>query len=194
MMLIKCTKCNIEKEDTDFYWRKDGKINGYTCKKCHITVMEKYRRTAKGKAVQKKADKKHAGTAKRKASNKKYAGTEKSKAVKKKHRGTEKGKASMARANANRYDKKRDEIDTLTKKQWLQILKDQEHKCNGCRISFSEEKPATEDHIIPLGEGPGRIKENMQALCLSCNSIKGTKDMKHLLESLEDLKQNTETL
>lgn len=199
---ITCKKCGEEKGEEEFYWRKNGKINEYTCKKCYLAERKKYTRseagkavrkkhdrTAKGKAVKKKAAKKYNGTEAGKAIKKKYAKTKKAKAANKKYAGTAKGRATAARKDATRRSKEAAEINTLTKEQWLQILKDQEHKCNGCKEPFSEEKPATEDHIIPLGEGPGRTKENMQALCGLCNVIKGRKSMEYLLKKIKEQKE-----
>ena len=42
-------------------------------------------------------------------------------------------------------------------------------------------KNLTVDHIIPLAKGGGHVYNNLTTLCKSCNSSKGTMDMKSFL-------------
>ena len=238
--LVKCRKCGEEKTKEEFYWRKNGKIKGYTCKKCacidrkayeQLETVKSARKISKkrwqqseaGKISSKKTDKKYknsekgqakikaweqseAGKASCKKKNqteaskarqkkyrqseagkdyaKAYSQLEKCKAKAKEYRESEAGKMAKARARSNRRSLLAVEPNTLTKEEWLQILENQNNCCNGCRAGFGKTTP-TEDHIIPLGEGTGRTKENIQALCGSCNSIKGTHSMEYLIEKLK---------
>ena len=56
--------------------------------------------------------------------------------------------------------------------------------CNGCLYDFQFQH-FHRDHIIPLHHGGPDTDENLQLLCGSCNGIKGTKTMEHLIAELE---------
>jgi 5-methylcytosine-specific restriction endonuclease McrA len=64
-------------------------------------------------------------------------------------------------------------VATLTSDEWEAIKKSQENRCGICL----KNKKLTRDHIIPLSKGGQHIKENIQALCRSCNSRKGNRIM-----------------
>lgn len=61
--------------------------------------------------------------------------------------------------------------EAKTLEEWFEIIEKQGKKCNICRIGFDKVKP-TQDHIIPVSKGGHYTKENIQALCGSCNSRK----------------------
>ena len=61
---------------------------------------------------------------------------------------------------------------TLTLEEWERILKAEGYKCSCCGTPFSAEVPATKDHIVPVTKSGGLTRENVQPLCLSCNSKK----------------------
>jgi len=65
--------------------------------------------------------------------------------------------------------------NTLTKEQWFEILRVQNHTCLGCNRKFTNILKPTIDHVVPLSKGGGLTKENTQALCRNCNSRKHTK-------------------
>ena len=60
----------------------------------------------------------------------------------------------------------------------------QEGVCNGCKISFPFQN-MTVDHIIPKSKGGADHPENLQLLCGSCNSIKGTSSHEEMLVRLK---------
>lgn len=64
---------------------------------------------------------------------------------------------------------------TLTHAEWATILREQDHRCASCHRRFDVFLRPTLDHIIPVSKGGGTIKDNVQALCQSCNSRKHTK-------------------
>jgi 5-methylcytosine-specific restriction endonuclease McrA len=60
---------------------------------------------------------------------------------------------------------------TLTNEQWEYVLSLYDHKCLCCGTKYN----ITVDHIVPLSEGGSHSMSNVQPLCDSCNSRKGTK-------------------
>lgn len=113
------------------------------------------------------------------------------------HRNPEKDKASQAKwraknreraseatktwrkenPDANRaFENKRRAIKAsvdgfYTANEWMSLCDKYENKCLRCK----EVKPLTVDHVIPLSKGGSNWIENIQPLCRSCNSAKGTK-------------------
>lgn len=60
----------------------------------------------------------------------------------------------------------------VTAKEWKQILEKYDHKCLCCK---RKNVKLTMDHVVPLILGGAHTAENIQPLCHSCNSRKGTK-------------------
>lgn len=74
-------------------------------------------------------------------------------------------------AEANRYRARKMSAEgshTLT--EWLAVCSAAGWRCLSCK----EPKPLTRDHVIPLSKGGSDYIFNIQPLCLSCNSKKGT--------------------
>lgn len=66
---------------------------------------------------------------------------------------------------------------SYTQEEWQSLCK--KHK--DCCLSCGEHKPLTADHIIPVSKGGSSNIDNIQPLCMTCNSIKGstTKDFRN---------------
>jgi 5-methylcytosine-specific restriction endonuclease McrA len=103
----------------------------------------------------------------------------------------EKNKERKRKANTNWYTTNKDkvkEIDnrrrarvansegTYTEEEFYTVCESLGFACQGCNIKFPLED-LTRDHIIPLFRGGSNYIENIQPLCLKCNSSKGTKTM-----------------
>ena len=63
----------------------------------------------------------------------------------------------------------------------------QQGRCNGCEYEFHY-RNLTVDHISPQSKGVDDRIENLQLLCASCNSIKGTGTHEELIQKLIDRK------
>lgn len=57
---------------------------------------------------------------------------------------------------------------------------------DGCDIRQANIRHLTADHIIPVSKGGTDDADNIQALCYSCNAIKGDRDMDYLRAQLKD--------
>jgi len=91
------------------------------------------------------------------------------------YRNTEEGKISIRRSKIKRYEKLRKTVNTLTDKEWMNILKGYKFRCAYCNKEFNKLNRPTKDHIIPISKGGDNAKENIVPACRSCNSKKGVK-------------------
>lgn len=66
----------------------------------------------------------------------------------------------------------------LSKSVKMQVLKDDGFKCVSCK----SEHDLCVDHKHPVSRGGNNNRDNLQTLCRSCNSKKGTKTMAEWLE------------
>lgn len=62
---------------------------------------------------------------------------------------------------------------SFTGKEWDKLIKKNEGRCAKCK----EKKKLTVDHIKPLSKGGSNYIENIQPLCIGCNSRKKDKDI-----------------
>lgn len=60
---------------------------------------------------------------------------------------------------------------TFTRQQWTAMKARYGHLCLCCH----QKLPLTRDHVVPIDKGGLHSEENIQPLCLRCNSAKGTK-------------------
>ena len=160
-----CSSCNKDKTLESYHLRKDTSF-GYRkqCKICRI--IKQVQRDRLNPEPKRRRDKKYRqselGKKKERIRNLKYVKTDK-------------GKAGIARRSANRRSRLKETINDLTHTQWKQILIQQKNKCKECDNEFGPNLVPQRDHIVPLFLGGSLTKNNVQALCKSCNSTKGTK-------------------
>lgn len=60
----------------------------------------------------------------------------------------------------------------ITSEEWLDLCQRYENKCLSCK---KEGIKLTVDHVVPISKGGSNTIDNVQPLCRSCNSKKGTK-------------------
>jgi hypothetical protein len=173
-----CRKCNVSKPLSDFNNLKkssDGKNT--LCRKCAITYQREYYRNPETKAIQKKAQLKYDLKQETKDRKSLYF-------VSNKTRFKDYQRIYTSRPDVKKriceLQKKYDSlikrsVRTLTKRQWIRILKLQNYSCYICNTPFTKENPATRDHIIPVSCFGDLTSGNIQALCISCNCKKHAK-------------------
>lgn len=84
---------------------------------------------------------------------------------------TEKGKESRRNRVRNRRAKLAQVENSLTAKEWKEILVQYRYKCVYC----GSKKNIEMDHIIPISKGGPHIKSNVVPACRRCNSSKNNK-------------------
>ncbi len=89
---------------------------------------------------------------------------------------TPEGRAKKGQANRRRMSRLRATCNDLTAQDWADILAEQQNKCAYCGREFSNQLPATQDHIVPVCQGGGLTRSNVRAACRPCNSSKGDRE------------------
>jgi 5-methylcytosine-specific restriction endonuclease McrA len=70
---------------------------------------------------------------------------------------------------------------SFTYPQWVELCNKYDNRCLCC----GDQKKLTVDHVIPISKGGTNNIENIQPLCLSCNSSKGAKDADYRVKRIE---------
>lgn len=110
-------------------------------------------------------------TGKYKQYEREYNRSESAKESHKKYHQTERGRATQAISRHRRRVWESSATGDYTQDQWLALCASYDYRCLACQ----EKKPLTVDHIIPLSRGGSNDISNIQPLCQSCNSEKGTR-------------------
>jgi 5-methylcytosine-specific restriction endonuclease McrA len=173
---------------------KDGKRS--ECKSCRNARQKEYNKSEKGKLIRAeyiKSDKGKATIARYNKSDKgkladvEYRKTDKGKAAQAQYRKSEKGRAAIARGHHNSRYWKSKTLNTLDEKEFNYIILLQNNKCACCGETFTDELKPARDHIYPASKGGDFIKENIQALCRSCNSSKHTNQIDYRTQNHKEI-------
>ena len=172
-----CTKCNKEKNLTEYH--KEGNGHRPDCKECRKAYKKKYRQDNPEKIKARHKKYRQDNPEKVKAYKKKYReeNSEKIKARHKKYRqeNLEKVRASGRLKEAKRRAQKintqvEDITDKLLNEHWVKNNIDPE-RCYHCGEAPYEHL----DHYMPFARGGGHAKENLVPSCAPCNLSKGDK-------------------
>lgn len=159
-MKRKCSQCKKIKPLEEFKKAKNNRCGrSYWCKKCQASDVVNYLQTDRGKKLSKKRFKK-------------YRKTDTCKKARVRYKQGATGKAAKARYAHQRRVRANNLINDLTAKDWDDILKNQQNKCNICDRAFDINLQPQRDHIKPVSKGGAFTKHNVQALCVNCNSSK----------------------
>lgn len=170
----------MEKEEKEFNNRTD-------CRKCHAKIVSDWKKKnkEKDKEHQKKwrdsnKEKKNLGTRiwqslnldKRREASKRYYQSNKEKVHKANKSYLERNPEVINAIKNNRRAREKNAEGRISAKTWKEILNKYGNKCLCCGRT---DVKLTVDHIVPLSKGGTNNSDNLQPLCISCNSSKHTK-------------------
>jgi 5-methylcytosine-specific restriction endonuclease McrA len=179
----RCSKCKTWKSKAEFYKNASNKDGlQHRCKQCHNEEARNYRESNPNKVsesqrkwAQENRDKKHENDRKYYESN-----SEKKRESVRKWKKENPDKAREWRQanpdkvrshNQAHLARKAGNGGSFTDKEWQDLCSKYDNRCLCC----GEKKKLTADHVVPLVKGGTSYIDNIQCLCQSCNSSKGTK-------------------
>jgi 5-methylcytosine-specific restriction endonuclease McrA len=153
-----CTKCNIEKPLSEFYFRKDLQAHRSDCKDCF--KAKKALRELQPGVKEERARKER----KRRLDHK-----DRINATLRKQRMGDRLRPLVNAASNNSYHKRRTTIkDGITTKELIVWRAEQHPFCAYC----GKEGKTTLDHITPLSKGGTHTIDNLVLACSTCNGSK----------------------
>lgn len=205
MPLKTCAQCGNEKPLSDFEFRKDTQRYRATCKACrNAKLREAYpeqaeRVQARGKKWREQNREQYLAHAREYAAANKERMNEASRKWAEANKETANARSiEWRKANRDRvreaaklrHEAAPEKQRTITRNRRAKLKVSGEHspadiarmhqeqngKCNGCRCNLAESGYHV-DHIRAVANGGSNGPENLQLLCPTCNTSKGTKDM-----------------
>lgn len=163
-----CTRCEIEKGLDEFYKDSRGLHGRYAkCKPCHLEVarISDKRPEAKAKRRSRQLQRRDDQNARRRA---RWA--EDPERYRVYHARWQRAHPEkVAEANHRRRARLLAAEGSYSAQEWTTLCERYGNRCLACG---SED--VTVDHVVPLSLGGSNYIENIQPLCLRCNSAKGT--------------------
>ena len=165
-----CTKCKTHKELKEFgndKTRLDGKRQW--CKSCRLECARKWRFTNRDKINESLRSWYNAHPGKNREYHEKWISENflQNKESNRKWKMANKEKVRESRRNRRAREKACEGKITVT--EWNEVLEKYDNKCLCCGRGNIK---LTMDHVLPLVLGGAHTIENVQPLCLSCNSKK----------------------
>lgn len=139
--------------------------------KANIEKLKEYRRAHWDSELDRQRKKRQANLDKERADSREYYWKNPEKAREYARSWAKANPEKVNQCNANRRARQKNSEGTFTAKEWLALCEKYGNKCLCC----GEKKKLTADHVVPLVKGGENYIRNIQPLCLSCNSRKGTK-------------------
>ena len=168
-----CTKCKEIKPLSEF-WKEKGTKDGFKCwcKSCRNKLARKWRTKNKDRINKELRDWYKSNPGKNKEYHDKWIvdNVEKTKENSKRYKSNNKDKVRENDRNRRARIKKSKGI--ITKEEWSAVLEKHGNKCLCCGRT---DVKMTMDHVKPIFIGGSHTVDNVQPLCLSCNSKKHIK-------------------
>lgn len=169
---IRCKSCLEDKPSEDFYPNKTY-ASGVTSK-CKVCLRKATKHYVSLKPEKYKQDRKERYWKNREDNIKKVVewgrqNKDKRKIAKDKWRA--KNKTLTNHLTKGYHYRRKGAKGKHTLKEWIELCRNVNGKCVACHV----EAKLTKDHIIPLSKGGTDYIDNIQPLCVSCNSKKGNK-------------------
>lgn len=155
-----CKKCGTSE------WRENGQ-----CKSCAIANSRKWERNNRDKVTSSKRKWNKNNRDKANASNRKWKKDNPDKVTAGKRKWNKNNPDKANAKNQRRRTAKTNAGGSYTSYEWDQLIKQQDGRCLKC----GKKEKLTVDHVIPVSKGGTSNIDNIQGLCQSCNSSKGTK-------------------
>jgi len=172
-----CTKCGLEKDESEFYRNKRFGLTHW-CKPCFKVSQDTRRRdnpelwAIRARDAAKRHYWSHHEEAKERLRIK--GATQEFRKYQNRWKRTPKGRVHVARYNARRREVTKNDA-RLSLEDVHRLLHLQDNQCSACARTFTDELPYTLDHIHPASLGGVLQEGNVQLLCGSCNSRKGNR-------------------
>lgn len=162
--IITCTRCGLQKKFSDFYKSSVNKSgHRQPCIKCTEVAKQNWKKNNQEKV--------HIHTITHYQNNQEKRRF-KSLEYRKLH------PAVTKQQNWKRRAREKQAGGKFTDKEWFDLCLQYDNKCLCCR----EVKKLTADHVIPISKGGTSNIDNIQPLCLSCNSSKGIRTTDYRLD------------
>lgn len=187
----KCTKCGETKPLTEFYakhsWCKScdkKQTTAYATKRYKENpeyrerVLEYRRGRYTGETREKKLSWDNANKEKKSAYAKKYREENKELLRENKRLYYAENLDKHRQNNRNRRARVKGSEGKFTADEFSALCEKYQNRCLKC----GEEKKLTADHVVPLVAGGSNGIDNIQPLCKSCNSSKGTKTVDYRIK------------
>jgi len=143
--------------------------------------LRRYTQTEKGKARQRRANtsekgiqsrRRHQKSEKYKERTTRYKESGQRTGTLRKYTQSPKGRENLNRGKYKRRGLLSKTENTLTARQWQEILEEYGRACVYCGAT---DVKLTKDHVVPLSKGGKNVKENVVPACRSCNAKKHNK-------------------
>lgn len=174
-----CSKCNIEKQLTEFYKSAKAKfgVSSY-CKTCTCDYAKQKRRSNPTLAKELQRAYNRANTDKRAAYAKKYYENNTEKVAEAAKKWQSENLDRCAAIMRNRRARVINSGGSHTAKDIESIFSAQRGMCANClcKLFKSGKKKFHVDHVMPLARGGSNDRLNLQCLCPNCNFRKNAKD------------------